>query len=70
MSRLWRCDGCERLVNPFVNGDRCPTCGGERTREALTDGGSETCPACGEESSTIYRCEHCGYDLVEVRGSA
>lgn len=35
MSRLWTCDGCDRLVNPFVNGDRCPSCGEERERRAL-----------------------------------
>lgn len=25
---------------------------------------SVECPRCGEESTVIYRCEHCGYDLA------
>lgn len=57
-------------MNPFVNGSRFPDCGGERDREALADGGTVTCPACGDESEKIYRCEHCDYDLVDVGGSA
>jgi predicted RNA-binding Zn-ribbon protein involved in translation (DUF1610 family) len=24
------------------------------------------CPACGADSSCIYRCEECGRDLVDV----
>lgn len=27
---------------------------------------SEVCPACGAESSCIYRCEECGRDLVDA----
>jgi predicted RNA-binding Zn-ribbon protein involved in translation (DUF1610 family) len=26
---------------------------------------AQTCPCCGEDSDTIYRCEHCGRDLAE-----
>ena len=25
-----------------------------------------TCPACGHDSETIYRCDECGKDLVET----
>lgn len=25
-----------------------------------------TCPSCGEESTTIYRCDTCSRDLVET----
>jgi len=25
--KLWECPQCERLVNRFVNGGTCPTCG-------------------------------------------
>lgn len=33
-----------------------------------TDGGPEVCPACGEPPEEIYRCQRCGYDLVDNMG--
>jgi predicted RNA-binding Zn-ribbon protein involved in translation (DUF1610 family) len=31
----------------------------------MTNGETEECPACGHESSVIYRCEECGRDLAK-----
>lgn len=33
--------------------------------DARADGGPDVCPACGRPPGEIYRCQHCGRDLVE-----
>jgi uncharacterized membrane protein YvbJ len=31
---------------------------------------SQTCPACGHDSSKTYRCEDCGHDLAGESSTA
>ncbi len=37
----------------------------ETDPDAIPDGGVVTCPACGHDSTTVYRCDDCGHDLAD-----
>jgi DNA-directed RNA polymerase subunit RPC12/RpoP len=66
---MGRCADCGKRTS----GRYCQTCEQARRRTpaemmALSDDEAIKCPSCNQQSECQYRCEHCGRDLVDVRG--